>query len=309
MLAAQQMPAAPQPAAPTANWRDRLTGWLTGNDLSRRPHAHRRAGRPAFRSDSRHVHVRHTRCVGTALPGDVLYPVKTTVEDLRLTLMRGAAQRDSVHPAARDALRRVEARTVADTGREVRRLALQGELEAIRDDRWIVSGLEVLITPDTQIIGTPALGASVNGTMTAPGDYTLVGVYLEVEPPVGSAGAPPTRTATPTPTPSPTATRCAAHRHTDRHLTRHPTRPHTTCLRARSRSADAVYHEPTDWPIGDRNLHPHTHLHTAADRHEHARAHGHTERDAHRLPHAPARTGQGPHYRLGDSESRVPGGR
>ncbi|OQA42542.1 MAG: hypothetical protein BWY52_02180 [Chloroflexi bacterium ADurb.Bin325] len=62
-----------------------------------------------------------------------------------------------------------------------------------------MSGLEVLIDRDTRIIGVPVVGATVNGTMRAPGNYTLIAVYVEIEPPTAAA---PTPTATPTRAPT-----------------------------------------------------------------------------------------------------------
>lgn len=262
MMAAQQMTAASaQPAQPAARipvrpgttadaWWERLAGWLMGNGVP--------GSRPVpmgvltlllvvligglFATTIVDVSAR-------ALPGDILYPVKMTVEDLRLTLMRDPVQRNA-YQSARDELRREEARTVADTGREVHGLTLQGQIEAIHSGRWVVSGLEVLITRDTRIIGTPALGATVDGTMTAPGDYTLVAVYVEIEPPAAPAGAPPatsalTLTPTPTATGQPTATPTAP-----------TTTPAASLLQGGRAAARAPFYEPTDLPTATPTFTP-----------------------------------------------------
>jgi len=231
VLAAQQMAApAAQHAGRSASlparrpvtsgdWLQRLAAWLLGDTFAQRSPLG--AGVLAMLLL---VLVGGLLLTGVAsaaestLPGDWLYPVKTTVEDLRLALMRDPLQRDAFQNTLRER-RLMEARTVADTGRRVRSLALHGEIAELHNNRWIVSGLEVLIDRNTRIIGTPVVGATVNGTMRAPGDYTLVVVYVEVEPPAGAAPAlaatttlpptptrvPPTVTPSPTPTDTPTA--------------------------------------------------------------------------------------------------------
>jgi hypothetical protein len=230
ILAAQQMgSAAIQPAgrltavpAATAahqSWLARLAAWLLGDGFAQRSPVG--AGALAFLLlvlIGGLLLTGVTSAAESTLPGDWLYPLKTTVEDLRLTLMRDPLQRD-VYESILQERRLLEARTIADTGRKVRSLALQGEITALHRDRWIVSELEVLIDRNTRIIGVPVIGATVNGTMRAPGDHTLVAVYVEVEPPTGAAPAlaatptipptptrvPPTVTPSPSPSTSPTA--------------------------------------------------------------------------------------------------------
>jgi hypothetical protein len=110
-----------------------------------------------------------------------------------------------------------EARAVAEQGRRINSLPLDGILEAINVGNWTVSGLELTLDPGAQIIGTPAVGARVRGVLRAPGDGRLIVVYAEIEAPAGGGAtapiatpptAPPTRpaataTATLTPTPTP----------------------------------------------------------------------------------------------------------
>ncbi len=231
VLAAQQMAApAAQHAGRSASlparrpvtsgdWLQRLAVWLLGDSFAQRTPMARGVFAMLLL-----VLVGGLLLTGVAsaaestLPGDWLYPVKTTVEDLRLALIRDPLQRDAFQNTLRER-RLMEARTVADTGRRVRSLALHGEIAELHNNRWIVSGLEVLIDRNTRIIGTPVVGATVNGTMRAPGDYTLVVVYVEVEPPAGAAPAlaatptlpptpvrvPPTATPSPPPTDTPAA--------------------------------------------------------------------------------------------------------
>ena len=147
----------------------------------------------------------------TALPGDLLYPVKTTAERVQLLLASDPLHRSLLQQEFAD--RRIdEVRSVVQQGRRVASLPLDGTIETLSGSSWIVSGLHLTLAPDAQVIGTPALGARMRGTMRAPGDGRLILIYAEVEaPPVRAAPAadPPPPTATPTvraltPTASPT---------------------------------------------------------------------------------------------------------
>lgn len=135
------------------------------------------------------------RASAKTLPGDWLYPVKTALESVQLFIAFDEDQRDVLRD--RFAERRLaELRSVQELRRPVRALPLDGEIEAIRGSGWIVSGLEIVIGPTTRITGTPQIGAQVSGTLSAPGDGSLIAQYIEVV-------KPPTP---PSPTPSPTAT-------------------------------------------------------------------------------------------------------
>lgn len=153
----------------------------------------------------------------SALPGDFLFGVKTGAENVRMFLTTDEEAREDL--SALYGQRRVdEARAVVDRRRPVDNLILQGIIESLGPDRWVVSGLEVLLQADTKIEGTPVIGATVRGRMQAPGDGTLRLIYAEVFP-TESAGAgapgviatetptarPPTSTPTSSPTMTPTA--------------------------------------------------------------------------------------------------------
>ena len=125
-----------------------------------------------------------------ALPGDVLYPLKTSAERIQLLITVDPLQRSNLEQ--KFAGRRIdEAQAVAEQGRRVASLPLDGTIEALNGDNWIVSGLNLVLTPDTQVIGIPALGARVRGVIRAPGDGRLIVVYAEVEsaPPAQQAPA------------------------------------------------------------------------------------------------------------------------
>ncbi len=174
-----------------------------------------------------------------ALPGDLLYPVKIGAEDVWMLLQRDPIAREELRNEFAD--RRVEeAEAVVELGRSVPSMALEGTIEAINGDTWTVSGLNIVITPDTRIDGQPAVGARVQGLMRAPGDGRLVALYVEAEMPTSGELAP---------LPTPMATITASP--TNQPLTATPTS--TLILRA-SDSRGAVglptqpFVEPTDRP-------------------------------------------------------------
>ncbi len=151
-----------------------------------------------------------------ALPGDILYLLKTSAERVQLLITSDPLQRSILQQEFAE--RRIdEAQVVAQQGRRVASLPLDGAIEALNGENWTVSGLHLTLTPDTQIIGMPALGARVHGVIRAPGDGRLIVIYAEVEAaparqaPASQAPAQPTatptaRTSRPTATPTPTAT-------------------------------------------------------------------------------------------------------
>jgi hypothetical protein len=161
-----------------------------------------------------------------AIPGDPLYPVKTVAERARVMLARDPQTRlELEEQIANQHLQDIG--EVVKLLRRVDRMPFTGTIEDIAPGEWKVSGLRILITPETVIQGTPWLGASVTGTVRAPGDGTLVALLLTVQPMPPTAFAsvpsvtpttaptaspvPPTRQPTrtpppPTPTKEPTAT-------------------------------------------------------------------------------------------------------
>ena len=64
-----------------------------------------------------------------------------------------------------------------------------------------MSGLDLTLDPDVQIIGDPVVGARVRCVLRAPGDGSLILIYAEVEEPAGN-GAPAPAATPPTATPT-----------------------------------------------------------------------------------------------------------
>jgi hypothetical protein len=158
-----------------------------------------------------------------ALPGDLLYPFKITGERVQLFIARDPVVR-SVLEQEFSGRRRQEAKAVVAQRRRVNSLPLDGTLEAINDNHWTVSGLDLTLDPAAQIIGMPTVGARVHGVLRAPGDGRLLVIYAVVDILTGDAApapavtpptATPTRprataTATPTATAEETASSTAA---------------------------------------------------------------------------------------------------
>ena len=176
-----------------------------------------------------------TALAASALPGDILYPVKTATENLRLFLTLSPEARAELE-AELQAERLEEIEAVLAEGRTVE-VHFWGELESRDAESWTVAGYTVRLGPETVIEGSPAIGARVEvwATTTAGGELVaqrlVVTPSLELTPhsviptpthtvPRPSATprrerehatATPTptpqaeRTATPTPTPTPTS--------------------------------------------------------------------------------------------------------
>ena len=100
------------------------------------------------------------RASNGALPGDNLYPVKRTWEDVRISL--------SFNPEIREEL---ETEFEDERLHEVDELLVEGRHETItfaglvteqNGDQWVVSGIPVLVTPDSKLPVEPVtVGASI----------------------------------------------------------------------------------------------------------------------------------------------------
>lgn len=100
------------------------------------------------------------RASSGALPGDNLYPVKRTWEDVRLMLVFDSESREEL-----------ESEFEQERLHEVDELLAEGRHETIKfagvvtqqnGDQWVVSGVPVQITPESRLPGTPiTLGASI----------------------------------------------------------------------------------------------------------------------------------------------------
>lgn len=143
---------------------------------------------------------------GSALPGNLLYSLKRTVEEVRLSMST-----DSATLATEFEQERIdETAALLATGREAE-VEFSGSIESIQPDVWVVAGLDVYTGRTTRIDGAPQVGrrARVRGRTV---DGLLRAIWIGVEP-----DNKPTTTPTPFPqytpssmtathTPSPTNT-------------------------------------------------------------------------------------------------------
>ncbi len=94
-----------------------------------------------------------------SLPGDILYPLKRTVEDAQLTFSSGPVQRQQLQEEFKQ--RRVqEAESLIMEGR-VESVEFSGVVTAQTPDGWMVDGISVIVAPQTQVNGTIAIGMEV----------------------------------------------------------------------------------------------------------------------------------------------------
>jgi hypothetical protein len=122
---------------------------------------------------------------GSALPGDPLYGVKRTVENVRLSTAGSPVVRDELQREF-EQRRRAEANELLDAGRESE-VEFTGPIESIQPNAWIVGGLVVEVDANTSIVGTPQINrmAEVKG-MTGPGGLRASSITIES---AGEAGA------------------------------------------------------------------------------------------------------------------------
>lgn len=134
-----------------------------------------------------------------SLPGDLLYPVKRTSEQIRLSL--------TFDPAAKEQLdtqlvqeRLHETQQVLIQKRQAR-VEFKGRLKEIAPTYWIVGQFQVQVTTRAKIEGQPIVGARVRVQAQSQADGTLVARRLQMEP--IQTRRPPATTSPPTITPSP----------------------------------------------------------------------------------------------------------
>lgn len=99
------------------------------------------------------------RVSAEALPGDALYPVKRAAEQVRLTLTFDPLEREALIETLNET-RRQEVAEVIRQQRDVP-VEFQGTVQAVRDDRVLVDGLEVKLPPLGPQATPPALGSTV----------------------------------------------------------------------------------------------------------------------------------------------------
>lgn len=101
------------------------------------------------------------RASSDALPGDNLYRVKRTWEDVRLLLMFDAEGREGL--AYEFEMKRLEEVSKLLAEGRFTTVSFTGVVEQIDGNQWLVSGINVLITADSQLPPEPVtVGASIS---------------------------------------------------------------------------------------------------------------------------------------------------
>jgi hypothetical protein len=138
-----------------------------------------------------------TAASANALPGDALYPVKLTVDDLRLSLTGDPTARAQLEQQLQ-AARQQEVQAVLQQ-RRATDVHFVGILTAQEQSSWIVGGLRVNLNASTQVIGQPTLGAIVEVWASTQPDGTMLARRLMAH---DATSATPTPNLSPLPTPT-----------------------------------------------------------------------------------------------------------
>jgi len=151
-----------------------------------------------------------------SLPGDVLYPVKRSVEKTQLNLLSDPAQRQLLQQEFSQ--RRVDETKSLITIKRVTQVDFEGVVTGQTEDGWLVSGIRVLTTAQTRVDGRLQVGREVEvlGETQASGSVQAARLSVSLDegepasPANGSGNEAEDRTApsptqeqiTPTPTPT-----------------------------------------------------------------------------------------------------------
>ena len=114
----------------------------------------------------------------SSLPGDPLYGVKRTWEEVRL----GFSLNDQAQQALQNKLleeRRQEVQQLLQLRRPAR-VEFEGYLQSISADEWVVDGIHVKMQPDTIVQGNPAIGTYVWIRAQIQSDGSLVARQVRV---------------------------------------------------------------------------------------------------------------------------------
>jgi len=100
------------------------------------------------------------RAATNALPGDALYPIKRTAEQVHLMLIPDPVARERYQHQLTET-RREEIGDIIRLRRQAR-VQFHGRLEAVADDVWVVNGLAVVVDPIVWPSAPPPPGSVVS---------------------------------------------------------------------------------------------------------------------------------------------------
>ncbi|MFO7696679.1 MAG: hypothetical protein R6X16_05935 [Anaerolineae bacterium] len=96
---------------------------------------------------------------GDAIPGDLLYPVKLSVEATRRTMARNDATREELDARFAEQ-RRIEAQALLSSNRSAE-MNIEGELSEVQGSDWTLSGLQVTVPHEIWQGEPPAMGQRI----------------------------------------------------------------------------------------------------------------------------------------------------
>jgi hypothetical protein len=112
----------------------------------------------------------------SALPGDLLYPIKTSAQDAQLLLTWDAQARQALEQHFQEEYRN-DVRTLLSQGRQVQ-IRFSGTLDAMDGSHWIIGGLPVSIDPAAAITGNFQLGDMLLVEATVQKDGSILASHL-----------------------------------------------------------------------------------------------------------------------------------
>jgi hypothetical protein len=150
-----------------------------------------------------------TTASASALPGDTLYPVKLSLEQINLLFANDPHVRQQLELQYQDA-RQQEVQSLLQLGRQAG-VHFVGVLSAVNPDSWTIGGLPVNLDGRTQIVGAATLGSIVNVEGETQADGSILAHTLTVQgqvnnpmDPITSPSREPTYPSTSMPTMMPT---------------------------------------------------------------------------------------------------------
>ncbi len=121
------------------------------------------------------------------MPGDVLYPVKLAAQQAQLTLTFGEVARQHLEEQF-GVQQRLDVQRAVQAGRHAE-VQLEGRVDQVAENVWVVNGLTIRFEPGTTVVGQPGIGVWVNVRARLPGDGSLIATQVVVT--EGRHGQPP----------------------------------------------------------------------------------------------------------------------
>ena len=107
-----------------------------------------------------------------ALPGDLLFPIKTSAQNARLMLTWDAQARQALQQHFQEEYRN-DVRMLMQDRRQAQ-VRFVGTLDAAENNLWVVGGLPVRVDPSTVISGNPQVGDMVQVQATVQTDGSIL---------------------------------------------------------------------------------------------------------------------------------------